>query len=111
VPDVRGGWNGASYDDAVTQWGTPVRTSKLSDGRNAYTWRSEALDRTIGAYPSTGVGMGSGPAPVGTDAIMGGTRSVCQRTLIFEDGRVVDQNWEGSPEYCSRFARGAAPKP
>lgn len=115
APDVRSGWNGASYDEVVSQWGTPVWSGKLADGRDAHTWRSETWDRRIGTYPSTGTGMGSGPVGGGTEAIFassGGDRTLCERTLIFKDGRVAEQTWNGSAQYCSSFARGAAaPKP
>jgi len=28
----------------------------------------------------------------------------CQRTLSFKDGRVVDQIWQGTTQYCSIFS-------
>jgi hypothetical protein len=113
-PDVRGSWTGATYDDVVLQWGTPVRSAKLSDGRDAYTWVSEASVPHTSAYPSVGIGMGSGGVGVGTGVTFGtggGELARCERTLIFKDGRVVDQTWQGAPDYCAGFGRGAPARP
>jgi hypothetical protein len=45
-----------------------------------------------------GVGVG---IPVGSpDPI-----SRCERTMIFREGRVVEQTWLGAPEYCYAFRR------
>jgi len=35
----------------------------------------------------------------------GGEPARCERTLVFKDGRVVEQTWLGSAEYCSTFRR------
>ena len=60
-----------------------------------------------------GVGRGSGGGSVGVGVggvIFGPGTSTsgpvrCDRTLVFREGRVADENWAGDPEFCSRFAR------
>jgi len=29
----------------------------------------------------------------------------CERTLVFRQGRAVNENWAGDPAFCKRFAR------
>jgi hypothetical protein len=108
--DARDTWLGAAYDDVVLAWGTPARSATLSDGRQAYTWISEGSRPRTGVSPSIGIGVGSGGIGIGTGVIFGsgGTEPVrCERTLIFEGARVVDQNWQGPAEYCKGFGRGS----
>ena len=102
------GWAGATYDDAVRAWGTPARSTKLSDGSSVYTWVSESVGTRGRVSPSIGIGVGSGGVGVGTGVMFGsggGEPVRCERTLIFRDGRVAEQNWQGPPEYCGTFHR------
>jgi hypothetical protein len=106
--DPRDSWLGTAYDDVVRAWGTPVRSATLSDGRPAYTWISEGSRPRTGVSPSIGIGVGSGGIGIGTGVIFGsgGSEPVrCERTLIFEAGRVAEQNWQGPEEYCKGFGR------
>jgi hypothetical protein len=108
VPEARNSWHGAAYDDVVLAWGTPTRSAQLSDGRHAYTWVSEASLPRGGVSPSVGIGIGRGGVGIGTGVIFGGGGAElvrCERTLIFDGGRVVDQTWQGPAEYCNTFAR------
>ena len=108
VDGAASSWAGASYDDAVARWGTPARSTALSDGREAYTWISEGSARRGTIWPSIGIFGGSGGVGVGAGATVGpgGMGLVrCERTLIFRDRRVVDQHWQGDPDYCSGFRR------
>jgi hypothetical protein len=103
------GWNGASYDDVVRAWGTPARSTKLSDGSSVYTWVSEGVGTRGRVSPSVGVGISSGGGVgIGTGVMFGssgGEPVRCERTLIFREGRVAEQNWQGPAEYCSSFKR------
>lgn len=105
---VERSWQGAGYDEAATRWGTPVRSATLSDGRQAYTWVSESTASRGVVWPSIGIFGGGGGAGVGAGATIGpGAPSLlrCERTLVFREGRVVDQSWQGDPQYCSTFQR------
>src|SRR5689334_25260718 len=102
------GWAGASYDDVVRAWGTPARSTKLSDGSNVYTWVSEGVGTRGRVSPSVGIGIGSGGVGIGTGVMFGsggGEPVRCERTLIFREGRVAEQNWQGPAEYCDSFHR------
>lgn len=102
-------WLGASYDEVVARWGTPVRSSALSDGRAAYTWASEGPAGRGALFPSIGIFGGSGGIGVGAGAAVGpGSVGLvrCERTLIFREHRAIDQAWQGDAEYCSGFRRG-----
>jgi hypothetical protein len=107
VPDS--GWNGASYDEVVRAWGTPARSTKLSDGSNVYTWVSEGVGTRGRVSPSVGIGVSSGGGVgIGTGVMFGssgGEPVRCERTLIFREGRVAEQNWQGPAEYCGTFKR------
>jgi hypothetical protein len=109
APDPREAWLGAAYDDVVRAWGTPVRSATLSDGRQAYTWAWEGSRPQTGVTPSIGIGVGSGGVGIGTGVIFGsggGSEPVrCERTLIFDAGRVAEQNWQGPADPCDRFGR------
>jgi hypothetical protein len=49
-----------------------------------------------------GVGVGVGTSmPVGSAS----PPERCERTLIFDGGRVVDQTWNGPPSMCADFRR------
>ena len=102
-------WDGASYDEVVLRWGTPARSTKLTDGSNVYTWISESVGTRGRVSPSIGIGIGSGGAVgIGTGVMFGsagGEPVRCERTLIFREGRVADQTWQGPREYCNTFHR------
>ncbi len=103
-----GSWHGARYDDVVAVWGNPVRSSALSDGREAYTWVSESTASRGAVFPSIGIFGGSGGVGIGAGASVGpgGMGLVrCERTLIFKQRQVVDQTWQGDPAYCNNFRR------
>ena len=108
---ARASWHGAPYDAVVSRWGTPVRSTTLTDGREARTWVSE--EASGGTYfPSIGVFGGSGGSGVGAGVMMdlpgmgGGRGQVrCERTLFFRGERVVEQLWQGHAGYCSSFRR------
>jgi len=105
-------WIGAAYDEVVLRWGIPVRSTKLTDGRDVYTWVSEGAATRGGVFPSIGISGGSGGVGLGTGVIFasgGGETVRCERTLIFEEGRVAEQNWMGPEDFCSGFRRGSSP--
>jgi hypothetical protein len=103
------GWTGATYDDVVRAWGTPARSTKLSDGSNVYTWVSDSVGSRGRVSPSIGIGVGSGGSVgIGTGVMFGssgGEPVRCERTLIFRQGRVAEQKWQGPAEYCNSFHR------
>lgn len=102
------GWDGASYDDVVRAWGTPARSTKLTDGADVYTWVSEGTGTRGRASPSVGIGIGSGGVGIGTGVTFGaggGEPVRCERTLIFRGGHVAEQKWQGPAEYCDTFRR------
>ena len=110
VTAARSSWHGATYDDVVRSWGVPVRSTKLQDGRDVYTWVSETVAPRAAFWPSLGIFGGSGGGVgFGTGVTVGpggGELQHCERTLIFQNGRVVDQNWQGASDFCSSFRRG-----
>ena len=105
VDKAKASWDGATYDEVVAAWGQPANQTSLEDGLQGYTWISQSggYGTSVGAYGGSG-GGGVGislPLPG-----MGGTVSGhCGRTLSFKDGRVVDQIWQGTTQYCSIFSR------
>ena len=108
VASARTSWSGATYDEVVSRWGTPVRSTKMSDGRDVYTWVSEQVASRSSIWPSLGIFGGSGGVGIGTGVTMGpggGDWQRCERTLFFQNGRVVDQMWQGPSDYCGQFAR------
>ena len=108
ITTARSSWHGASYDEVVGRWGTPVRSTKTADGRDVYTWVSETVASRSSFWPSLGIFGGSGGIGVGTGVTMGpggGDWQRCERTLFFQNGRVVDQMWQGPADYCSQFGR------
>lgn len=107
---ARDTWKGSTYDDVVARWGVPARSTKLADGREAYTWVSETFASRPAFYPSIGIfgGSGGGGVGVGTGVSVGGGGGElqrCERTLIFQQARVVDATWLGPPEYCASFKK------
>jgi hypothetical protein len=108
VTAARDTWNGSTYDDVVARWGVPARSTKLVDGREAYTWVSETFTSRPAFFPSIGVFGGSGSSGVGVGvggASGGGEMQRCERTLIFQKARVVEQTWQGPPDYCASFRK------
>jgi hypothetical protein len=104
VNDARNSWQGMRYEDVVEQWGAPARSAKPAGGRESHTWVSEGtlsrLSPIIGIFAGSGSGAG---VSVSTQPV--GPLSRCERTLVFQDGRVVEQTWEGDGDYCSTFIR------
>jgi hypothetical protein len=102
-------WAGVTYDEVVARWGQPAYYTTLSDGDHVYTWVSENVEPRGTLYPSLsffggsggGIGVGTGVA-VGPG---GGEIVRCSRTLVFRDGRVADQTWQGNPVFCDSFRR------
>ena len=108
VDEARNSWQGATYDEVVLRWGTPVRSAKMNDGRDAYTWVTDKMASRGGVSPSVGIGVGSGGVGIGTGMIFGtgGSELVrCEHTLIFKGGYVDEQNWQGPAEFCGTFRR------
>ena len=106
VDNAKKSWQGATYDEVVAAWGQPASQTTLKDGLQGYTWISES---GAGSGAAVGAYGGSGGAGVGISLPlpgMGGTiRGRCERTLSFKGGRVVDQIWQGTTQYCSIFSR------
>lgn len=109
IAPTRDAWLGASYDEVVTRWGTPARSTSFNDGRLVYTWVSEGVASRSAMRPSIGVSAGSGMGVgIGFGFGMGASHDTpvtCERNLIFRDGRVVDQSWFGPAEFCATFRR------
>ncbi len=109
ITPVRNAWLGASYEEVVTRWGTPVRSTSFDDGRLIYTWFSEGHAPRGAMWPSIGVSAGSGMG-VGIGIGIGAAPArdayvTCERTLIFREGRVIDQSWFGPADFCATFRR------
>ena len=112
VNKARDSWQGATYEEVLRAWGAPARSTSTTDGRYWYTWETAAYPppqssvgigiggMRIGGGGATGVGVGVG-MPVGSPQ----APERCERTLIFENGRVVDQSWQGPPSMCAEFKR------
>ena len=89
----------------MAHWGIPAR----SDAAGSQTWISEGVPYR--AQPSVGIGVfgGSGRvgAGVGVGIPVGSPEPIsrCERTMMVQDGRVVEQNWLGPAEYCYAFRR------
>jgi hypothetical protein len=112
VEKARNSWQGATYEDVLRAWGAPARSTQTTDGRYWYTWVTQSTVQPsssvgigfggtrIGGGGGTGVGVGMG-IPVGSPA----PPEQCERTLVFENARVVDQHWNGPPSMCADFKR------
>ena|SRR5688572_2303746 len=118
IDGAKGTWNGATYDEVVSRWGTPVRQTSLTDGSQVYTWVTEASSGGGGGtYGSVGVFGGSGgigrgvgvgvglPLPGFGMGGGGGEIVRCERTLTFRNGRVAEQLWQGEPRLCSTLGK------
>lgn len=109
---ARDSWQGAHYDEVISRWGAPQRSTMLADGSPVHTWVAEGGGYSGGPATSVGIfgasGGGGGGVGIGTGFIFGGGGGEpqrCERTLIFRDNRVAEQNWIGEPYLCSSFAR------
>src|SRR5689334_6612635 len=114
VENAKSSWLGATYEDVLRVWGAPAASTQTNDGRYWYTWITQGSPQpassvgfSIGGFgiggggrTATGVGVGTS-VPVGTPP----PPESCQRTLIFKDGVVVDQAWQGPPSLCADFKR------
>jgi len=112
IEGAKSSWQDARHDEVVLQWGAPNRQTTLADGRQAHTWVAEggyggSSSVSVGVFGGSG-GRGAG---VGVGTIfglpgMGGAEPQrCERTLIFENQRVVEQTWLGEPSFCSAFKK------
>lgn len=92
----------------MAAWGPPARSVKAS-GQENHTWVTEDRLPRGGTGVFGGVGVGSGHRGVGVGGVIFGGPSGepvrCDRTLVFRDARVVEEDWTGEPEFCKRFAR------
>jgi len=110
VEKAKGSWQGATYEEVLRAWGAPARSTTTTDGRYWYTWETVSV-----AQPSSSVGFsiggmrigggGGAGVGVGTSVPVGSPPAPesCQRTLIFQNGVVVDQAWQGPPSMCAEF--------
>jgi len=110
VDKAKSSWQGATYEEVLRAWGAPARSTTTSDGRYWYTWETASVQQPsssvgislggmrIGGGGATGVGVGMG-VPVGSPP----APERCERTLIFQNGVVVDQSWQGPPSMCAEF--------
>lgn len=103
INDARKSWQGMRYEDVVEQWGKPTSSTKPKDGRESHTWVSEG--RVSQLRPAIGIFVGSGGSGVSVSPQPAGPPARCQRTLVFQDGRVAEQTWDGDENYCSSFIR------
>jgi hypothetical protein len=106
VPEAKQSWQGASYDTVVARWGQPTRGETLPDGREQRTWISEFRRPRGAIFPSFGIGIGGGNVGVGVGVAGAGVPvgedvQTCERTLVFADGKVVDQTWTGNESFCA----------
>ena len=106
---AKASWQGASYDDAVLLWGAPASSTTLSGGRAAHTWVSEIHQSRGTFYPSVGIFGGGGNVGVGvgvgTSMPFGAELKRCERTLVFSEGKVVEQSWTGPDDWCATFKK------
>lgn len=108
VEDGRLSWQGAAFESVVGLWGTPNSSTTFPDGRQGHTWISEGPVSRGSFFPSIGIFGGSGGFGFGTGVTLGGGGGQiarCERNLIFMDGRVVEQAWQGPAQYCGNFRR------
>ena len=102
--DARNSWQGISYKNVVQQWGQPTSSTDPKDGRQSHTWVSEGqisrLVPSVGFFFGTSGGIGGEVTPQASGPIRR-----CERTLTFQDQKVVEQTWQGDDSYCSTFIR------
>jgi hypothetical protein len=107
IDKAKASWQGAHYDEVISRWGAPYRSTKLADGSPVHTWVAEG-GYSGGPASSVGIFGGSGGVGVGTSVIFGGGSGEpqrCERTLVFRNDRVVEQTWIGEPYLCSTFSK------
>ncbi len=112
VEKAKSSWQGASYEDVLRVWGAPARSTTTADGRDWHTWVTDSYPP---AQSSVGVGLGGfrigGGGGVGMGVGMGvpvgspEPPARCERTLVFDNGRVIDQSWAGPPSMCADLKR------
>ena len=109
VKKAQESWLGANYEDVLRAWGAPARSTRTSDGRDWHTWVTESGPQP---GPSVGFGVGggvgrSGGVGVGIGMPIGSPPPPerCERTLVFAEGKVVDQQWNGPPTLCAPLKR------
>jgi len=112
VERAKESWQGATYEDVLRAWGAPERSTTTNDGRYWYTWVTQSY-----AQPSSSVGIGVGGVRVGGGGAVGTGVGIgmpvgspepparCERTLVFDNGRVVEQSWIGPPSMCADLKR------
>ena len=112
VEQAKNSWQGATYEEVLRTWGAPARSTKTSDGRDWHTWVTESYPQPsssvgvgvggfrIGGSGGVGVGVGAG-VPVGSPE----PPARCERTLVFENGRTIEQYWVGPPSMCAELKR------
>lgn len=110
IEGAKSSWQGANYDQVVLQWGAPNRQATLSDGRQAHTWVAEGGYGGSSSAVSVGVFGGSGGVGIGGIFGLPGMGAPaepqrCERTLIFDNQRVVEQTWLGESSFCSAFKK------
>lgn len=98
-------WQGASYEEVLRVWGAPARSTKTPDGRDWHTWVTESgppPGPSFGFGFGGGVGRGGGVG-VGIGMPIGSPEppARCERTLVFADGKVAEQHWNGPPSMCA----------
>lgn len=112
VDRAKDSWQGATYEELLRVWGAPARSTTTADGRYWYTWVTESSPQ-----PSSSVGIGVGgfrigggggtSAGVGVGVPVGSAQppARCERTMVFLEGRVVEQFWQGPPSMCADLKR------
>ena len=112
VEQAKDSWQGATYEEVLRTWGAPAASTQTADGRDWHTWITQSAVQpgssvgfsiggvSLGGRSATGVGVGTS-IPIGSPP----PAESCQRTLIFENGVVVDQSWQGPPSMCADFKR------
>ena len=114
VDRAKDSWMGATYEDVLRAWGAPAASTQTNDGRYWYTWITQSAVQpgssvgfSIGGFGIGGGGRTATGVGVGTSVPIGAPPppESCQRTLIFQNGVVVDQSWQGPPSMCADFKR------
>ena len=101
---ARNSWQGIAYKEVVAQWGQPTSSAKDKGGRETHTWVSEGqisrIVPSVGFFFGSSSGIGGEVTPQPT-----GPLRRCERTLVFQGGKVLEQTWTGDDNYCSTFVR------
>src|SRR5258706_5123673 len=112
VEKAKSSGQGGRYEDVLRVWGAPARSTTTADGRDWHAWVTDSYPQ---AQSSVGVGLGGfrigGGGGVGMGVGMGvpvgspEPPARCERTLVFDNGRVIDQSWAGPPSMCADLKR------